>query len=251
MTRIILSVALLLSLAAFTACTKSGSSPRTASQNTNASGNQNRGPIGPAQIEIALITAARTGDNATVKSLLEQGVSVNARGTDGRTPIMEAAFEGHVDTVRMLMDRGAYLSLKKSDGATAEALGSGHKEIVELFKSANAAIDSASKGDDKTLKELLDKKTPVNVFDQGGHSALTEAAWNGHAGTVKLLLDRGADPSLKKPDGAIALDLAKGQKHQDVADLLQKAVAAKSQSAQAAPISEEKAAASPSPAKSR
>jgi ankyrin repeat protein len=249
MTRIILSVALLLSLAAFTACTKAGRAPGTASRNNNASGNQNRGTNEPAPIEIALITAARNGDNATVKSMLDQGVNVNARGTDGRTPIMEAAYEGHVDTVRMLMDRGAYLSLKKTDGAAAEGLGSGHKDIVELFKNANAAIEAASKGDDESLKTLLDKKTPVNVFDQNGHSALTEAAWNGRTGTVKLLLSRGADPSLKKPDGATALELAKGQKQQEVADLLQQAVAAKSQSAEAAPSAGEKTAASPSPTK--
>ena len=38
-------------------------------------------------------------------------------------------------------------------------------------------------------------RTEIDVKDSKGHSALMLAAYNGHQETVKLLLDRGADPN--------------------------------------------------------
>jgi len=61
---------------------------------------------------------------------------------------------------------------------------------------------------------------------------LTEAAWNGHTDTVKLLLENGANPNIRKADGATAVALATGQKHQDIVDLLNEAI---TRAAQAAP----------------
>lgn len=178
----------------------------------------------------AMLAAAASGNNAKVQELLDKGIGVNMLGSNHNTPIMEAAYAGHVDTVKLLLNHGADLSIKKGDGATPMALAGTHKEIVDLFKDVSALVDAARKGNNQVVSELIDKGTPVNGFNESGHSALTEASWNGLTETVKLLLDKGADPTLKKSDGAGPLALAGGQKHQAVVDLLNQAIAKRSAS---------------------
>lgn len=175
--------------------------------------------------EVALLEAAGKGDTNGVKSLLEQGVNVNLKGSDGRTPISEAAYAGHAETAKLLLEHGADPSAKKADGESAITLAVGRKDVSDLFKNVSALVDAASKGDNKTVKELIDKGIPVNALDQYGHTALTEAAWNGRIETVKLLLEKGADPNIKKSDGSTPVQLAMGQKHQDIVDLLNQSIA--------------------------
>ena len=55
----------------------------------------------------ALSQAARKGDAAAVKKLLDEGVDVNTRFRYDRTALSFAADRGHVDVVRLLIDRGA------------------------------------------------------------------------------------------------------------------------------------------------
>jgi ankyrin repeat protein len=179
-------------------------------------------------LDAAMLQAAGEGDNAKVKDLLAKGVNVNLRGNDHNTPIMEAAYAGHLDTVKLFLDHGADLSARKNDGATPIALAGAHKDVVELFKNVADLVEAAGKGNNPAVKELIDKGTPVNGLDQYGHSALTESCWNGFTDTVKLLLDRGADPNIKKSDGATPLSLAMGQKHQEVVALLNEAIARQS-----------------------
>lgn len=178
--------------------------------------------------QAAMLEVAAKGDTAGVKSWLERGVDVNMRGADRNTPIMEAAYGGHLETVKLLLDHGADLSAKKNDGATVVGLAGGHREIEELFANVSQLVAAAAKGDNKTLTQLIDKGTPVNGLDQNGQSALSEAAWNGHLETVKLLLDRGANASIKKADGETPSNLARAQKHLEVVKLLDEALAKKS-----------------------
>lgn len=191
-------------------------------------------PSSPAltEPETALLEAAGKGDTDGAKSLLAQGVNVNLKGSDGRTPITEAAYGGHLETVKLLLEHGADPSVKKADGETAVSLSAGQKEVSDLFKKVLALVDAASKGDNKSVKELIDKGVPVNALDQYGHAPLTEAAWNGRTETVKLLLEKGADPNIKKSDGSTPVQLAMGQKHQDIVDLLNQSI---SQPRKAAP----------------
>lgn len=180
-------------------------------------------PLTPEQVE--MLEVAAKGNNARIKELLDKGVDVNMRGNDRNTPIMDAGYAGHLDTVKLLLDHGADLSAKKNDGATPMGLSGRSKVVVDLFKSVIALVDAAGKGDNETLKVLVEKGTPVNGLDEGGNSALAAAAYAGKTDTVKLLLEKGANPNIKKADGETPLSLATAQKHAEIVTLLNEAAA--------------------------
>jgi uncharacterized protein len=183
-------------------------------------------PLTPQEIE--MLEVAAKGNNARVKELLDKGVDVNMLGNDRNTPIMEAAYAGHLETVKLLLDHGADLSAKKNDGATPIGLAGRSKVVVDLFKNVSALVDAASKGNNEILKELMDKGTPLNGLDRFGNSALTAACYGGKTDTVKLLLEKGANPNIKKSDGETPLSLATAQKHAEIVALLNAAIAKQS-----------------------
>lgn len=180
------------------------------------------GPQLPA-LEAEMLVVAVKGDNAKVKELLDKGVDVNMRGNDRNTPLMEAAYAGHVDTCKLLLDHGADLSAKKNDGASPGTL-THSKDVSELFKNVSALVEASGKSNAQTVKELVDKGTPVNGLDEAGRSALTEASWNGKTDMVKLLLEKGANPNIRKSDGETPLSLATSRKHPAVVSLLNEAI---------------------------
>ena len=178
------------------------------------------GPVVANAAEVQMLNAAAKGDLAGVKYLLDNGGRVNAQDGEGRTALMEASYYDHADVVLLLLNRGADLSLKKRDGATASILASGHKEVQNILAGVSDLVSAAGNGDNTKVATLANKGVPVNAHNEVGSTALAEASWNGHLDTVKLLLEKGADPSIRKTDGALPADLAASQKHPDIADLL-------------------------------
>ncbi len=73
--------------------------------------------------------------------------------------------------------------------------------------------------------------TYVNCKDVTGNTPLHIAAQNGHADFVRLLLESGADKTIKNNFGKTALDIAKEKSYQAIIDLLQ-SKSAESQSEQ-------------------
>ena len=67
----------------------------------------------------ALHYAVFAGHRAVAKSLLDRGADINARSTNGSTPLMMAVYEGHEDLARDLLARGADRGIKndRGDGA--------------------------------------------------------------------------------------------------------------------------------------
>jgi len=190
-----------------------------------------RESVAPTQLlpqEAEMLEVAGKGNTARVQELLNQGVNVNMRGPDSNTPIMEAVYGGHLDTVRLLLEHGADLSAKKRDGATALTL-TANKDILELFKNVSSMVAAAAAGNNTILETFISKGTPINALSETGESALHAACWNGKVDTVKLLLERGADPQIRKADGASPVTLASGQKHEDIVALLNAAIEKKSQ----------------------
>jgi len=202
----------------------SGCNPKPAPSTTNSAPIAvNNPPPSRSADEIALLDASIKGDATAVKTLLDKGVNPNTKDNDGRTPLTEAAYRGYTEIAKMLIDRGADLFAKKRDGETPITMAAGHQDIVQLMKRDLELADVARKGDEKAVKDMLDKGAYVNMRDPEGRTPLTEAAWEGHVEVVKLLLASGADPNARKNDGTTPLSIATGRGQKEIAELLKKA----------------------------
>jgi len=128
--------------------------------------------ISPA--ETRLHRAARAGDVAEIRSLIEDGADVNVKTFYGETPLFKAAEAGHREAVELLLASGADVNAASGmDGAALYiAIARGHKDIEQLLIENGADVNA------KTGK--------------GGFTPLHEAAGKGRKDLVELLIAAGA-----------------------------------------------------------
>ncbi len=81
-------------------------------------------------------------------------------------------------------------------------------------------IKAAAAGDEVTLLDLIEMNTDVNTVDEIGATPLMYAARNNQIGCLKLLLEAGADRSIKTKKGYTALWFAENNSHADAVDFL-------------------------------
>lgn len=74
--------------------------------------------------------------------------------------------------------------------------------------------------DFKIIQTLLNAGVDIDVQDEQGNSALTLAAYMGHAELVKFLLERRADHTIQDKDNLTALDWATKRNHKAVIEVL-------------------------------
>ncbi|MBO9676714.1 MAG: ankyrin repeat domain-containing protein [Acidovorax sp.] len=137
--------------------------------------------------------------------LKARGIKVELRNPQGESPLMIAAIKGYMDVARALIERDADVN---KTGWTplhyaASGTGPGQPAMIALLLENHAYIDAAS---------------------PNGSTPLMMAAQYGTRDSVKLLLDEGADPSLKNQLGLTAADFALRAQRQDVADAITAAV---------------------------
>jgi ankyrin repeat protein len=121
----------------------------------------------------------------TAKLLIKHGADVNASEANGWVPLHLAAEKGNLSLAKMLVEKGAKTNVKNRHGETPLhfAAQAGHNDMVEF---------------------LLAKGALINAMRDSGATPLIYAVE--HPKTVKLLLDRGADPKIKEKTGDSILD---------------------------------------------
>ena len=129
--------------------------------------------------ETVLMTAARAGNAAAVRALLDRGADVQARASrrKGQTALMWAAAENNAAVVKLLVEAGADVRERSRAGAFSPF----------LFAVRGGHVAAA--------RALLDAGAPVNEALPDGTSALVLAVINAHYELAAALLDRGADPN--------------------------------------------------------
>jgi len=155
----------------------------------------------------ALSAAARRGDAAAVKALLDAGVDVNTKFRYDVTALSFACDRGHVEVVKLLLERGADPNTTDTfynaspltwASSPAQARTPAHAEVVRLLLAHGAtgvdpALASAVRAADVPMVEV--------ILDHGGVSDTTltrvlEMATNaGEDDIVRLLQAAGAKPA--------------------------------------------------------
>jgi len=166
----------------------------------------------------ALNFACGRGDVKVVAFLLEQGLDPNEGG-----PITEAALHGSIETVRLLLKHGAKVG-PKSPGADAlyYAVAQSQFDCAKLILRYGAAVnprpasadslsyyplaEAARQDNSEMVLELLKRGAEVNA---GKGEALLAACEACDEDLVEILLEHGADPTVRSEDGMTAIQTAK------------------------------------------
>ena len=80
--------------------------------------------------ELSIYIAAMSGNIEAVKQHLNDGTEVNAKNSDGRTPLHLAAFGGHKEIVELLIAKGGDVNARDFLGMTPLNMAAGHKETA-------------------------------------------------------------------------------------------------------------------------
>lgn len=152
--------------------------------------------------------AIKFDDARTVQSLLSQGFDANALDDKGQSPLYLALREGSFKVCAVLLDH------PQTQFDRANAVGE------------TPLMMAALRGHAEWVGRLLDRGAKLNGTDNGdkpGWTPLHYAASGPDAGTVALLLSRGALVDARSPNGSTPLMMAAQYGPEDsVQQLLQK-----------------------------
>jgi ankyrin repeat protein len=158
-------------------------------------------PAGRAKVDI--FRAIELGDLARVKTLLEEGVKIDAVDDFGYSPLHTASFEHQDAILRYLIDKGADLNLPDRKN------GSRLLHYAANLNQLAAAEAALAKGARLDVEDGYGNQPLWNaVFNDKGRNARIEM--------VKLFMAHGADPDHKNRSGRSPRDLVKIAKYDNL-----------------------------------
>jgi len=180
-----------------------------------------------------LVFAAREGDLATVKVLVEAGAKVNQTTNYGWTPLLTATQNKHYKIGKYLLEHGAGPNIANHGGwrplylATDNRNIEGgdypvrpadmdHLEFIQLLLDKGADVNARVCGMKSTPTVCSGDSTETRtIFTnqwlyEDGATAFVRAAQSGDVTLMKLLLARGADPKIATAHNVTALAAASG-----------------------------------------
>ena len=199
-----------------------------------------------------LVGAVQKGDSAGVAALLDEDRLLLTAKSGNVSGILLALYHGHPEIAQLFIERGSQLTFAEAcaigdrrraielldadpsllqsyseDGFPCAALSVffRHPELArELFERGadvnaqarnpqrvGAVHAAATVGDRETMRLLLDRGADPNARQQVGFTPLHSAANRGDIEMAKLLLQYRADPHARTDDGKDAIDIAQKQ----------------------------------------
>ncbi len=176
----------------------------------------------------AAMYAARQNAKAALRTLADKGANLNLQDPQGATAMQIAIINLHYDAAALILDKGADPNIADETGMTAlyavanmDTLGWIQGRPAPALES-NAEVDAAGMvnrlvdhgaNPNARLKRAILKRhhdfQPERVLTEGA-TPLMRSARYGDAKLARILLDRGADPTLTTKDGTNALMFAAG-----------------------------------------
>ncbi len=194
------------------------------------------------KLDRQLIDVAEEGEPAKVQQLLKQGANVDSQDLRGRTALLAAVEENHIEVARLLIEAGADVNVQDRilDSPLLLAGASGTLEILQMILKAGpdfslynryggtALIPACERGHVEVVKTLLATEVDVDHVNHLGWTALLEAILLSDGGprhqeVVRLLVDAGADVTIADSDGITPLQHARQKGYDDIVKILESA----------------------------
>jgi len=200
-----------------------------------------------------LFEAIRTNDAAAVASLLDADESLLDARLNGISPVLFAVYNGHPELAQLFIggarltfceacalgDETTALQMLDADAALLEtysddgfpplglAIFFGHPRLARALIERGADVGASARNallvapvhaaaaqrDAGTMQLLLARGADANARQQLGYTALHTAAQHGDEAIVDLLLANGADPRVAGDDGKTPAALAAAHQH--------------------------------------
>lgn len=169
--------------------------------------------------------AARKGDAAAVKAILDKGVDVNSKTRYGATALSYACDKGHVEVVKLLIERGADLNSRDTfygEVPLGWALSKGHAEIVKILIDKGAAgieralMTGVQTGNVQIVKAVVEKGAKLDTLNSG----LMRAYAGGNKEIIDLLKKAGATAVEVSVDPEILKSYAGAYKNEQIGELV-------------------------------
>jgi ankyrin repeat protein len=148
-----------------------------------------------------LVDAARNGDRAALRALVQKKVDVSAAEGDGSTALHWASYRDDVESAGLLIRAGAKVSAANDLGVTP---------LWTASLNGSAAM----------VRSLLEAGANPNAALLSGETPLMVAARSGYPGIVEQLIAKGANVDARGARAQTALMWAVAQKHPDVVKAL-------------------------------
>jgi uncharacterized protein len=183
-------------------------------------------------LDAQMLQAALNGDLATVEKLVSQGANINYNDAWGNSAVFSAAWEGNTKALDLFYNLGAKISfddgnllcnaayngkvdsvewlLNNGENANFSFTNTGENALHYAISKTSEINDRAeivkmliTAGTDVNKKTLVGKPTLCFMRDAylKGETPLHRAAAYGNVDIIKMLLDAGAEPSIKDANG--------------------------------------------------
>jgi len=197
----------------------------------------------PTQTELAAYTglhaAAARGSAEDVRKMAGAG-GLDARDSNGRTPLHVATFQRRPDIAKILIGAGANHALldnQRYDAITIAAVADDEPTLKALLAAGASAklttsiydgtalIAAAHLGHDGVVRELIRAGAPLDHVNNLGWTALIEAVILGnggkrHVATVRALVDAGARRDIGDRQGVTPLQHAQARGYGEMIAIL-------------------------------